>query len=1152
MKCPLSLGLLFFLAPALPAADDPFAQNVRPTEPLKPAEQLPLFHVPEGFEIQLFASEPDIAKPMNMAFDEQGRMWLTSSLEYPYPVEPGQPARDTIKILADTDGDGKADDIRTFADNLDIPIGVLPYRGGAIAWSIPNIWHLEDTDGDGVCDQRTVLYGPLGWRKDTHGMNNSFRRGFDGWMYLTHGFNNETTVRASDGSTLEMQSGHTYRVRPDGSHVDGHTFGQVNPFGLCFDSWGNLYSADCHSKPIYQLIRKGYYPSFGKPHDGLGFAPEMIDHSHNSTGIGGVVVCEDERWPEEFRMNSFVGNVVTSRVNRDQLVFHGSSPEAVEKPDLVTCDDPWFRPVDLQMGPDGALYIADFYNRIIGHYEVPLDHPGRDRERGRIWRLVPKDNKTTLRDCDLSKKDAAGLIAATASSNLTLRMNAMNQIIDRIGADAIPALRETVASPTASSLQVVHGLWALFQLKALDALHLDGFPFKNPDAHVRAHALRLVSEMTAGGLSDDTNFFRMNSLLDPSPFVRRAAADSLAWNPFPPLAPRLAALIESTPDEDTHLRHTARIALRENLTDEGFAVLAEKPLSEAQSRLVADIASHLKSPAAAAFLLSHIEQHENDPDQLRAQLSTIAPNLPDDALERAAQLIQAKFPDNPEARVNLLLALMNGRPNGNTALKTVGRQLVLDWLRAPVEPAWQAAPVPTHPRSASPWFSQLRASADGNTDARFLCSLPPGGESLTGVLRSRAFPVPERLAFFLAGHDGFPDQPPGGNNLLRLVETGSGEILAASPPPRNDLAQRVEWDLTAHKGKSARIEIVDGDTGEAYAWLAAGRFEPEVASLPAPGDLSANAGLESVARLARQLDVRESAPLLAKALAHPEATPSGKAEAGQTIAAFRDAPVLEALAALLARPDLGAVSGKIIALFQPDAPVSADFIFAESATPVQQALAERLASTPRGAEALVASMESGKASPQLLRHAPVSTKLDASPDAALKERVAKLAATLPPVGEGINQLIAERLQAFRSSEKPDLEAGRAVFAAQCALCHQIGGEGKIVGPQLDGVGNRGPDRLLEDILDPNRHVDPAFYVNVLTLTDGSVLSGLVREAAGSVSLTDIAGTETPLRPGAIAKRQESRLSLMPPTFGQSLTPEQTTQLLAYLTSLSKN
>jgi glucose/arabinose dehydrogenase len=304
------------------------------------------------------------------------------------------PGRDAIKVLEDTDGDGRADKITTFADGLNIPIGIYPYKGGAIAWSIPNIWHFQDTNGDGKADKaRRFCSGPLGWERDTHGMNASFRRGYDGWIYITHGFNNNSTVKGRDGSEIKLNSGNTYRIRPDGSRVEPHTWGQVNPFGLTFDAFGNLYSADCHSSPIYQLLRGAYYPSFGKPDDGLGFAPVLMQHSHNSTAIGGIAYYEDDQWPAEFRDNIFVGNVMTSRVNRDLLRFAGSSPSAKELPDFLTSDDPWFRPVDLQFGPDGALYVADFYNRIIGHYEVPLTHPGRDRERGRIWRVSYKQGK---------------------------------------------------------------------------------------------------------------------------------------------------------------------------------------------------------------------------------------------------------------------------------------------------------------------------------------------------------------------------------------------------------------------------------------------------------------------------------------------------------------------------------------------------------------------------------------------------------------------------------------------------------------------------------------------------------------------------------------------------------------------------------------
>jgi len=376
---------------------------VRETEPLTPDEELKSFRIRDGFEIALFVSEPMINKPINLAVDARGRVWVSSTVEYPYAAskdrwsdEQGtrvRDSRDAIKILEDTDGDGRADKVTDFADGLNIPTGVLPWhrpehRDGCIAWSIPNIWYFADTDGDGRADHREVLFGPLGYEKDTHGMCSSFRLGSDGWVYATHGFNNTSHLKAKDGSEIELHSGNVFRFRPDGSRVEVWSRGQVNPFGLAFDRRGNLYSADCHSAPVYQLLRGAHYPSFGKPHDGLGFAPAMIEHTHGSTGIAGIVYVDRGIWGKGWDDHVLIGNPVTSRVNLDRIEFTGTTPRAVESPDLIVSDDPWFRPVDLTLGPDGALYVADFYNRIIGHYEVPLDHPGRDRERGRIWRVT--------------------------------------------------------------------------------------------------------------------------------------------------------------------------------------------------------------------------------------------------------------------------------------------------------------------------------------------------------------------------------------------------------------------------------------------------------------------------------------------------------------------------------------------------------------------------------------------------------------------------------------------------------------------------------------------------------------------------------------------------------------------------------------------
>ncbi|HVR34325.1 MAG TPA: PVC-type heme-binding CxxCH protein, partial [Methylomirabilota bacterium] len=485
-------GLVAFACACAAGAADPFAAHVRPTEPLAPDDAREAFRLPPGFEKELVASEPDIAKPMNMAFDARGRLWVTVTLEYPHPVPLGERGRDSIQVLEDTNGDGHFDKVSTFVDGLNIPIGLYPYRDGVIAWSIPNLWFFRDTDGDGRADVREKLYGPLGWERDTHGMSSSFVRGFDGWLYITHGFNNDSVVRGADGSEIRMNSGNTYRVRLDGSRVEHHTHGQVNPFGMCLDPRGNLYSADCHSSPVYQLLHGGYYPSFGKPHDGLGFAPTLMQHSHDSTAISGIVYYADDQWPDAFRDNLFIGNVMTSRINRDSVTFNGSSPVAEEMPDFLETDDPWFRPVNLQLGPDGALYVADFYNRIIGHYEVPLDHPGRDRERGRIWRVVYRgSSEQPIQPRPLALANTIpGLVKELGSPNLKRRLLAMNDLVDRHGDAAVSAVRQAVGSDDA--FQRIHARWVLHRLGALEDSELQR-ACADTGADARVHAMRMLT-----------------------------------------------------------------------------------------------------------------------------------------------------------------------------------------------------------------------------------------------------------------------------------------------------------------------------------------------------------------------------------------------------------------------------------------------------------------------------------------------------------------------------------------------------------------------------------------------------------------------------------------------------------------------------------
>ena len=529
--------------------------------PLSPEEQLKKFHLPPGFEIQLVAAEPEVVKPINMAFDARGRLLFTQSVEYPFPALPPKVPRDTVQIIDGFDERGHAKRISTFVDKLNIPLGVAPVPDGVIVYSTPNIYLCLDPQHTGHATERKVLYGEF-QSHDTHGMNNSFTRGLDGWIYANHGFSNDDTVAGADGQKIHMSSGNTYRMRADGSHLEYFSHGRVNPFGICFDPLNNMYVTDCETLPIYLHLRGAYYPSFGKPHDGLGFGPAMMDHMHGSSAIAGIVYYAATQFPPEYRDTMFIGNPVTHRINHDRLTPRGSFFWADSTADFLSCDDQWFRPVDLKLGPDGALYVADFYNRIIGHYEVPLTHPGRDHTRGRIWRIVwvgtngEPPNPTIP---NLAEMTAEQLIERLGDPNLTVRTLATHELVDRIGKPAIAPLQKLLADAKSQPTQRAHGLWVLQRLGALTDELIEKLA-ADPDRLVRVHLIQALAERP--DWNKETLYTaaagKRGELDDPDPFVRRAVVEALGRHPGLENVEPLVEVWAHAPAEDTHLIHAAQ------------------------------------------------------------------------------------------------------------------------------------------------------------------------------------------------------------------------------------------------------------------------------------------------------------------------------------------------------------------------------------------------------------------------------------------------------------------------------------------------------------------------------------------------------------------------------------------------------------------
>jgi putative heme-binding domain-containing protein len=1142
---------------------------VAPTEALTPEEQRTHFKVPAGFEIQLVAAEPEIQKPMNLNFDSRGRLWVTHSVEYPFAASDPAQARDGVTILSDFGPDGRARRVERFADRLNIPIGVLPLGAGreAIVWSIPNIWKLTDDDGDGKCDRREVLYGPFDIA-DTHGNQNAFRLMPDGWVYACHGFRNDSKVklRGEGPVVMQLQSGNTYRFRPDGSAIEQVTWGQVNPFGMCFDRWGNAYSADCHSKPITQLIRGGYYESFGKPHDGLGFAPSMTKHDHDSTGIAGVAYYDAVSYPAEYRHCFYVGNVITNVIHRDVPQWRGSSPWIAAPVDFVSCSDPWFHPVDIQLGPDGALYFADFYNSIIGHYEVDLKHPRRDRHRGRVWRVVWRGGDasaakptapTTM--VDFTKLDAKQLVDRLSDENIVIRQRATLELQQRRDANTLAAAAELPSD----SLGAAQAVWLAAHAGRL-AEWIASARTAQTTLLTKTQMLTAAAELPEWD-SATADWVRVQ-LQDESPFVRRFAAAALARHIDGANVPPLLAAFASTAADDEQLLHTLKIALRNQFrSPTALAVLSDATQKLPADRTTFVIELVLASPSldAAQWAFNHLKEHDPQSPLMDRSISQLVRFAPNEVLDEVVSSIAKQYGSELGRRATALRAVMEGmRQRGGTLsadsragewaksiaieLLTPQRQPEAAWTQMPLE---SSAGKP----SPSPWGVRKRRCEDGQEVAVWDSIV--GGESLTGVLRSASFTIPAKFSFYLCGHNGVPGSNPPQTNHVRLRLVDTGDVVLRQSTPRNDVAQKYTWDLSRWAGQRGLLEVVDADTAGAYAWIGIGRFEPAVVEAPAEGLTATTSPLDLAIQVVEQLKLVEHMPALMRVIDDvvlPASTRVAAAQAAFTLSPATASPRLVLTVGDSTQPAplrIKAADLLVARNGELERKAVVDALASAPAT-LQPTFALSLASHPSGVEALLATISAGKASPRLLQEKTVVDRLRASGVAKIDERIATLTQGLPAAEERMKKLQMERFVSW-SSDRGNIESGRAVFKKQCATCHKAAGEGAMVGPQLDGIGNRGAERLLEDLLDPNRNVDAAFRTTIITKTNGQVVSGLkLRQEGNSTVLANNEGKEFQVSQEEIDETRQSALSLMPGNFADTLTARESLDLLEYLLSLT--
>lgn len=350
-----------------------------------PRKELESFQIAEGFEVTLFASEPLVVKPIQMNWDAEGRLWVITSTAYPH-AKTGEEANDKVFILEDTDGDGIADKSTIFAEGLNQPTGILPGDGGVYVANSTEILHLSDTDGDGKADTRRRVLSGFG-TADTHHLIHTFRWGPEGRLYFNQSIYIHSHVETPWG-IRRLEGGGVWKLEPHTLELDVYAKGLVNPWGLRFDRYGQSFLTDGAGEEGINYAFPGatFVASPGAEEILRGLNPGQPKHS-------GLEIVSGRHLPEEWAGNLITNDFRANRVNRFQLEEQGSGYASKQMPDLLWTDHVAFRPVDISVGPDGAIYIADWYNPIIQHGEVDFHDPQRDRERGRIWRITAKKSR---------------------------------------------------------------------------------------------------------------------------------------------------------------------------------------------------------------------------------------------------------------------------------------------------------------------------------------------------------------------------------------------------------------------------------------------------------------------------------------------------------------------------------------------------------------------------------------------------------------------------------------------------------------------------------------------------------------------------------------------------------------------------------------
>ncbi len=1146
---------------------EPIRTMQKPLEPEESLKHLVLF--PE-FEKSLFASEPNIVKPIWISWDERGRLWIAETIDYPNEMQPADEGRDRLKICEDTNGDGKADKFTIFAEKLSVPTGFVFANGGVIVVHSGKTEFLRDTDGDDKADERKDLF--LGWGTgDTHAGPSNLRYGFDNWIWGTVGYSG---FRGEVGGK-EIRFGQgIFRFKPDGSALEFVRSSNNNTWGLGLSEEGIIFGSTANGNAsMYMPIPNRYYERANgwsaarieSIADSQRMFPitekvRQVDWHDKYTAGAGSAIYTARSFPKQYwNRAQFVNEPTGHLIGMFHLIANGADFVAHNVRNFAASDDEWSSPIAAEVGPDGALWVLDWYNYIIQHNPTPqgfrngrgnaYETPLRDKVHGRIQRIAYTNGKASIAP-KLDVKNPRSLVEGLKSDNLLWRMHAQRLIVEH-------------KSPVAAELA------ALVADKGVDELGL------NPAAIHALYALEGIGNEkgSSAGASRHLGQASTEALGHPSAAVRRTAVTVL-----PRTEDGLKAILDKKllADADPQVRLA------------GLLAISEMPVSDAVGPAIVEMLQRRENSedrwipdAAAAAAARH------DVSFLKAVLASFKPAV--NATAAAATQNPGNLIPNGSCE-----QMQNDRPAGwrTTTHSGRGQFAVTDQGRTGravklsseegADISW-AVRVPVKPRSEyrlTGWIKtegarKLGAARGAMFNIHEMQDPVRGGtKALAGdndwtqvELNFNTGEMSEITVNCLFGGWGraagvayFDDVQltlaPGselGGELGRVVRLVTTHYAQRGP------VESIIPTLSALKGASPELGAAFLD-GLVSGWPEG--KAPEVASgEKAQLEALMKATPESVRDrlLALSLkwgkndlfaeNIREITGSLKERVAQGSAPDAERISAATRLVRLEDRPETAELVlnqiTPLTPPDLAkGLLGALTESRNNDTGREIVESWKHLSPGARRGAVVALMRRPEWTRALLDAVD-GNEIPRADVAAEHWTQLKQNPNRTIARRAERLSAPSGTVSADRQEIVQKLLPLAK--EKGDKGRGKEVFATACVVCHTFNGAGGKVGPDLSGIAARDRSDILLEILDPNRSLEANYQLWTVATKDGESYAGrLETETQTTVEILDTAGQKHVIQRKDIASMQSSAVSIMPNGF-ESLPPDDLKALLAYLT-----